>query len=59
MELHDEDDASHVFELPIGEVRHLEDLSSDLGKVREREGEKGRERTKYSHDSDGNNGAAA
>ncbi|CAM9823210.1 unnamed protein product, partial [Ectocarpus sp. 8 AP-2014] len=32
VELHDEDDASHVFELPISQVRHLEDLSSDLGK---------------------------
>ncbi|CAM9875416.1 unnamed protein product [Scytosiphon promiscuus] len=33
VELHDEDDASHVFDLPYSEVMPLEDFSSELRKV--------------------------
>ena len=36
MELHDEDDASHVFELHEKDVMHLDDFSSELRKVGKR-----------------------
>ncbi|CAM9446213.1 unnamed protein product [Pylaiella littoralis] len=32
VELHDEDDPSHVFDLPVSNVMHLEDFSSELRK---------------------------
>lgn len=34
VELHDEDDPSHVFDLPVSNVMHLEDFSSELRNVR-------------------------
>ena len=36
VELHDEDDSSHEFELHETDVLHLEDWSSDVRKVGER-----------------------